>query len=64
VTLNATESKQQPLGLVNGLTDDFSLANQITQRGFGIIWGHQLTGLSSLSLSLNQQHSISQKWPV
>ena len=59
VTLNATESKQQPLGLVNGLTDDFSLANQITQRGFGIIWGHQLSGLSSLSLSLNQQRSIS-----
>lgn len=59
VTLNATESKQQPLGLVNGVTDDFSLANQITQRGFGIIWSHQLSGLSSLSLSLNQQHSIS-----
>lgn len=61
VTLNANETRQQPLGLVNGLTDEFSLSNQITQRGFGIVWGHQLTGLSSLSLSLNQQRSISQR---
>ncbi len=61
VTLNANETKQQPLGLTNGATDDYSLSNQITQRGFGIIWGHQLTGISSLSLSLNQSRSISQR---
>lgn len=59
LTFSATESEQQPLGLVNGVTDNYSLQNQTTQRGFGIIWGHQLTGLSSLSLSLNQQRSIS-----
>jgi hypothetical protein len=44
--------------VVSGLTDDFSLANEVTQRGFGIIWGHQLTGHSSLSLSLNEQRSL------
>jgi uncharacterized protein (PEP-CTERM system associated) len=59
VTLTATENKQQPLGVVNGLTDDFSLSNRVRQRGFGVIWGHQLTGFSSLSLSLNQQQSLS-----
>jgi uncharacterized protein (PEP-CTERM system associated) len=58
LTFNATESQQQPLGVVSGLTDDFSLANEVTQRGFGIIWGHQLTGHSSLSLSLNEQRSL------
>jgi uncharacterized protein (PEP-CTERM system associated) len=61
VTLNVNETKQQPLGLANGATDDYSLANEITQRGFAIIWGHQLSGLSSLSLSLNQSRSISQR---
>ncbi len=25
----------------------------------GVVWGHQLTGFSSLSLSLNQQQSLS-----
>ncbi|HNC51656.1 MAG TPA: TIGR03016 family PEP-CTERM system-associated outer membrane protein [Accumulibacter sp.] len=60
LTLNANETKQQPLGVVNGVTNDYSLANQTTQRGFGIAWGHKLTGLSSLSLSLNQMRSISQ----
>lgn len=49
------------MGLVNNVTDDYSLANQITQRGFGVVWGHQLTGLSSLSLSLNQSRSLSQR---
>jgi uncharacterized protein (PEP-CTERM system associated) len=58
VTFSATESQQQPLGLVSGLTDDFSLANEVTQRGVGVIWGHQLTGFSSLSLSLNEQRSL------
>ena len=58
LTFSATESQQQPLGVVSGLTDDFSLANEVTQRGFGIIWGHQLTGHSSLSLSLNEQRSL------
>ena len=58
LTFNASESQQQPLGVVSGLTDDYSLANEVTQRGFGVIWGHQLTGLSSLSLSLNQQRSL------
>jgi len=61
VTLNANETKQQPLGVVNGVTDDYSRSNEITQRGFGIVWGHQLSGLSSLSLSLNQSRSISQR---
>lgn len=60
VTFNASEVKQQPLGLVSGVTDDFSLANQITQRGAGVVWGHQLTGFTSLSLSLNQSRSLSQ----
>jgi len=64
VTFNATENKQQPLGLVNNLTDDYSLANEVTQRGFGVIWGHQLTGLSSFSLSLNQQRSLSDRSAV
>jgi uncharacterized protein (PEP-CTERM system associated) len=58
LTFNATESQQQPLGVISGLTDDYSLANEVTQRGYGVIWGHQLTGLSSLSLSLNQQRSL------
>ena len=58
VTLTATENEQQPLGVVSGLTDDFSLNNRIRQRGFGVVWGHQLTGFSSLSLSLNQQQSV------
>jgi hypothetical protein len=30
----------------------------VTQRGFGVIWGHQLTSFSSLSLSLNEQRSL------
>lgn len=58
LTFNASESQQQPLGVISGLTDDYSLANEVTQRGYGVIWGHQLTGLSSLSLSLNQQRSL------
>jgi len=58
LTFSATESQQQPLGVVNGLTDDYSLANEVTQRGFGVIWGLQLTGFSSLSLSLNEQRSL------
>ena len=58
LTFSATESQQQSLGVVSGLTDDYSLANEVTQRGFGIIWGHQLTGRSSLSLSLNEQRSL------
>lgn len=58
LTFNASESQQQPLGVVSGLTDDYSLANEVTQRGYAVIWGHQLTGLSSLSLSLNQQRSL------
>lgn len=58
LTFSATESQQQPLGVVSGLTDDYSLANEVTQRGFGVIWGHQLTGHSSLSLSLNEQRSL------
>ncbi len=57
VTFTATESSQQPLGLVSGLTDDFSLSNRVRQRGLGVVWGHQLSGSSSLSLSLNQQES-------
>jgi uncharacterized protein (PEP-CTERM system associated) len=59
VTLNMTESEQQPLGLANGVTNDYSLSNRTLQRGVGLIWGHQLTGLSTLSLSLTQQRSIS-----
>ncbi len=61
LTFSATESQQQPLGVVSGVTDDYSLANEVTQRGFGIIWGHQLTGLSSLSLSLNEQRSLAKR---
>jgi len=57
VTFIATESTQQPLGLATGLTDDFSLSNRTRQRGLGVVWGHQLSGFSSLSLSLNQQES-------
>ena len=55
VTLNATRSEQQPLGLVNGVTNDYALSNRILQSGVGLSWGHQLTGLSSLSLTLSQQ---------
>jgi uncharacterized protein (PEP-CTERM system associated) len=57
VTLTATRSEQQPLGLVNGVTNDFSLPDRVLQQGVGISWGHKLTGLSSLSLSLSQQRS-------
>jgi uncharacterized protein (PEP-CTERM system associated) len=56
VTLTATENEQQPLGVVSGLT---MISQRATgrQRGVGVVWGHQLTGFSSLSLSLNQQQS-------
>lgn len=57
VTLTATRSEQQPLGLVNGVTNDFSLPDRVLQQGVSISWGHKLTGLSSLSLSLSQQRS-------
>ncbi len=58
VTLTATQSEQQPLGVLNGATDDFSLSNRTQQRGVGLVWGHKLTGFSSLSMSLNAQRSI------
>lgn len=57
VTLTATRNVQQGLSLINGLTNDFSTSGRTLQRGYGIIWSHQLTGFSSLSLSLNQQRS-------
>ena len=57
VTLTATRSEQQPLGLVNGVTNNFSLPDRVLQQGVGISWGHKLTGISSLSLSLSQQRS-------
>lgn len=58
VTLTATENEQQPLTVANGVTDNFSTSSRTLQRGFGIVWGHQLTAFSSLSLSINQQRSI------
>lgn len=57
VTFTATRSEQQGLSLVNGLTNNYALPGRILQRGYGVIWSHRLTGLSSLSLSLNQQRS-------
>lgn len=57
VTFTASQNVQQPLGLINGATDNYSLSNRIRQQGIGIAWGYQLTGMSSLSLSLNQQRS-------
>ena len=57
VTFIATRSEQQGLSLLNGLTNNYALPGRILQRGYGIVWAHRLTGLSSLSLSLNQQRS-------
>ncbi|WP_291991187.1 TIGR03016 family PEP-CTERM system-associated outer membrane protein [Candidatus Accumulibacter sp. ACC007] len=59
VTFTATRSEQQGLSVINGLTDDYSTRDRILQVGYGIIWAHQLSGLSSLSLSFNQQRSSS-----
>lgn len=57
VTFIATRSEQQNLSLVNGLTNNYSLPDRILQRGYGVIWSHRLTGISTLSLSINQQRS-------
>jgi uncharacterized protein (PEP-CTERM system associated) len=57
VTFTATRSEQQGLSLINGLTNNFSTQGRILQVGYGLIWAHQLTGLSSLSMSFNQQRS-------
>lgn len=57
VTFTATRSEQQGLSLLNGLTNNFSTQGRILQVGYGLIWAHQLTGLSSLSMSFNQQRS-------
>ncbi|WP_291994440.1 TIGR03016 family PEP-CTERM system-associated outer membrane protein [Candidatus Accumulibacter sp. ACC003] len=57
VTFTATRSEQQNLSVVNGLTDNYALPNRVLQRGYGIIWSHKLSGLSSLALSFNQQRS-------
>lgn len=57
VTFTATRSVQQGLSVLNGLTNDYSTPGRILQVGYGIIWSHQLSGFSSLSLSFNQQRS-------
>lgn len=57
VTLTATDSEQQPLGVANGLTGDFSTPDRTRQRGIGVSWGHQFTGLTALSALLTQQRS-------
>lgn len=59
VTLTASESEQQPLGAVNGVSGGFSTPDRTRQQGVGVSWGHQLSGLSSLSALLNQQRSTS-----
>lgn len=58
VTLTATENEQQPLTVASGVTNDFSTSVRTLQRGVALVWGHQLTGFSSLSLSINQQRTI------
>ncbi len=57
VTFTATRSEQQNLSLINGATNNFSLPNRTLQRGYGIVWSHKLSGISSLSFALNQQRS-------
>jgi uncharacterized protein (PEP-CTERM system associated) len=59
VTLTASDSKLQPLDLVNGSTGDFSTPEQTRQRGLSLSWGHQLTGLTSLSAVLTHQRATS-----
>ena len=57
VTLTANQTEQEPLGLASGTTGSAVRSDGTRQRGLGISWGHQLTGLSALSLLLNQQQS-------
>lgn len=59
VTLTATQSEQQSLGVVSGATGSAASADGTRQRGVGLSWAHQLSGLSALSLLLSQQHSTS-----
>jgi len=59
LTFTATRNEQQGLSVVNGLTNDYSTRDRILQVGYGLIWSHQLSGLSSLAVSFNQQRSSS-----
>lgn len=53
VTLTATESEQQQVTVVT----DSATPDRTKQRGVGLVWGHQLTGLSSLAVSVKEQRS-------
>ncbi len=55
VTLTITDSDRQPF--VPNL--DQLMSNRVRQRGIGIVWANQLTGTTSLSISLNHQQARS-----
>lgn len=57
VTVTWTDSKHRALAAGSAAPNVASLSNETHQRGFGLGWGHQLTGLSSLSMQLSQQRS-------
>lgn len=50
VTVTATQSDQQGIGLGFGTTDSFSLSNELRVQGASVAWTHRLTPLSSLGI--------------
>jgi uncharacterized protein (PEP-CTERM system associated) len=49
-TLNLTQLDQEAIGSGAGSADNFSLSNDIRQRGANISWIHRLTPLATLNL--------------